>query len=124
MSADQKELRAGTFSASVDGVRFMGATTADMRDLNFDYYLFGSENNNRVVFSVPSSLQGDGPHEVKFYKEGVKWQVQINGQFFDADQNSKANISFVRQRRGAYGTIDFVLTDGRKITGDFNINII
>ncbi|MCU1772187.1 hypothetical protein [Pseudomonas sp. 13B_3.2_Bac1] len=116
----------GTFSASVDGEKFM---FADENVLFYraerDYFIVGSDNEdeNYVTFCVQQHLVKEGPHNVEKYEGGLIWSVKIKDRFHVVQQGH-ATVTFLQRgeyRYGAFGDIDFVLPDGRKITGEFDI---
>jgi len=116
----------GTFSALVDGVEFMHANTNVLfHKAEKDYFIIGEGQKNKdyVTFCVEQDLENEGPHKVEKYEGGLVWSVKIKDVFHEIRQG-QANMTFLQRgeyRYGAFGVIDFVLPDERKITGKFEI---
>lgn len=116
-----RSIDVGEFSASVEGRKFLETEDVILHEAGQNYFIVGNDNNvNFVAFSVPSHLVGDGPHSVKHYEGGLRWQVKIDNKTRDVVSGSTI-VTFSYKRRVAKGTIDFVLDDGRKVTGAFDI---
>lgn len=118
----------GVFSASVNGVAFLESEIVMYLHTNMDDWIIGMDRdgnnsgNNWVAFSVPSTLVGDGPHNVKHYQEpwNLKWEARIAGTYYDVTSGS-ATFTYKNNRKSVTGTIDFLMKDGRKVTGSFDI---
>lgn len=116
----------GTFNASVDGREFMVANTNLLfHTADKDYFIVGADdyNHNVVAFCVPQDLIKDGPHQVRWYEGELVWSVRISNVSHVIKQGL-ANVTFSRtgeNRSGVSGDIDFVLPDGKTVTGKFDI---
>ncbi|WP_127651872.1 hypothetical protein [Pseudomonas koreensis] len=132
MSSREKEVAdafknskdSGTFVAYVDGKKFLGSTSVnfEMRHLN-EFWVGGiQQNENWVSFSILSSLVGDGPHVVEYPSGSTYWDARIDGVWIPAEYGSSVTFTFFKDRHRIKGTINFVLRDGRKVTGEFDIS--
>ncbi|PTC19161.1 hypothetical protein C0J26_12085 [Pseudomonas baetica] len=90
-----------------------------------EYIVFGNEDNkNWVFFTVPTALEGDGPHEVACYQGHQLWEVLIDSKRCTV-ASGFAIVTFKRDgehRFGVTGTADLILPDGRKVYASFDIS--
>ncbi|WP_414891720.1 hypothetical protein [Pseudomonas serboccidentalis] len=132
MSSREKEVAdvfrnskdSGTFVAYVDGERFLTSTSVSFHvaGLN-EYWIDGRQRNeNWVSFSILSSLVGDGPHVVEYPSGSILWDARIDDVSNPAEVGSSVTVTFFKDRHRVKGTIDLVLKDGRKVTGEFDIS--
>ncbi|MGG7671927.1 hypothetical protein [Pseudomonas sp. WC2] len=121
MTTQEKKPGVGEFTAEVDGVPFLKTNVVVLHFANEDYFILGYEGDmNKVVFSVPTALPGEGPHKVEHYHDGLQWDVTINERKSLVGSGS-TTVTFDKNRDSIEGTIDFTLEDKRKVTGKFNI---
>jgi hypothetical protein len=109
----------GDFEAFVDGKMFY-SDAGYYKEWPGHFFIGGTSNENFVIFSVPTSLVGDGPHDVELYDSPgmVKWEVGINSERSDVKAGS-TTVTFANDRNNAKGTFDFVLENGKKVTGAY-----
>lgn len=125
---EDRDKYVGTFSAFVAGKKFLDKVKNVLfHTAENDHFIIGSDddNTNAVAFCVQQSLIKEGPHNVKWYEGELAWSVRVDGVSYFIQQG-QANVTFVQRgdyRYGVSGDIDFVLPDGRKITGDFDIKL-
>ncbi|VVO30060.1 hypothetical protein PS718_04905 [Pseudomonas fluorescens] len=111
----------GSFSAEVDQVPFLRGKKFLFLKVGEDYFIVGDDSGEHwVTFSVPASLEEDGPHTVKKYAGGLAWQVMIKKEVEDVLSGS-ATVTFENDRTRVKGEIDFVLVSGKKVTGKFDV---
>nr|WP_315446570.1 hypothetical protein [uncultured Pseudomonas sp.] len=109
----------GEFSAFVDGKKFL-----DTKNVYYhgDWVVGNDGNKDYVVFSfVPSKLEGDGPHDVLHPEGSIQWDVLIENRKYPVKSGS-AQVNFSDGRARVFGTINFVLETGQKVTGSYNIS--
>lgn len=122
---DGKNRASGKFSGFVDSTQFLEANDVWIHTTSKEHWISGSkENNNWIVFAIPNTLSGDGPHKVDFYESGLGWEALI-----DKVRNPVVagwvTVAFKikdAKRSGVEGNVNFVLKDGRNVTGFFDIN--
>lgn len=117
----------GEFNASIGGEKFVSATGGNTTfyDAADDFLIIGVDNDKRgnVVFTVPKSLVGDGPHPVPWYRGKISWSADVGGgsQVIESGWAEVTFLKKVYERIGAKGDIHFQLPDGREIEGHFQI---
>lgn len=117
----------GEFNASIGGKNFVSATGGNTTfyDAADDFLIVGVDNDKRgnVVFTVPKSLVGDGPHPVQWYRGQINWSANVGGgsQLIESGWAEVTFLKKVYERIGAKGDIHFQLPDGQKIEGHFQI---
>ncbi|PKA73016.1 MULTISPECIES: hypothetical protein [Pseudomonas] len=121
MALNERRPGSGTLTASVDGRGFLNSTSVTFHDANKHYLIAGYDGNDHwVVFSVPSSLVGEGPHVVNHYDDGLTWTVNVDG-VNNFVASGTATITFDKYRISVRGTFDFSLEDKRRVVGEFDI---
>ncbi|MBT9264911.1 hypothetical protein KKQ10_08480 [Pseudomonas sp. MG-9] len=132
MSSREKEVAdifknstdSGTFVAYVDGRKFLKSSSVTFQVEHLNEYRIGGihQNENWVSFSILSSLVGDGPHVVEYPSGSMIWDAMTDGVWNPAQYGSSVTVTFFKGRHRVKGTINFVLRDGRKVTGEFDIS--
>ncbi|MGN4050798.1 hypothetical protein [Pseudomonas sp. SM4] len=118
---EDKERASGKFVASIDGEPFLVGTSFVFHGTSKEFIVVGNDNNKHwVAFAVPSSLQG-GPHVVSLYNSWQTWEVLIDSQSHRVKSGS-VTVTFNDDQLGVKGTVDFVLPDGRRVSGSFDIS--
>ncbi|WP_460371355.1 hypothetical protein ACOYXF_07650 [Pseudomonas sp. Tul1A2] len=118
----RKKAGKGSFDASVDKQPFLKSDTVLFQQGVTDFFIIGMADNNEnlVGFSVPVSLEGSGPHVVKYYTGTLEWQVTIEGVVHAVEAGS-VTVTFKNDRNSVEGAVDFLLPGGRKVSGAFDI---
>jgi hypothetical protein len=121
MAVNEKSPGVGSFNAAVNGEQFLVSDRVNFHDATADYFIYASRGNaNKVSFSVPVSLEGEGPHTVNHYTGGLEWFVDIDS-VSNRVVSGSTTVTFDKNRQSVEGSIEFFLKDGRKVTGKFNI---
>ncbi|WP_141233118.1 hypothetical protein [Pseudomonas sp. Irchel 3E19] len=121
MALNERRLGSGTLTASVDDRGFLNSTSVTFHDANKHYLIGGYDGNDHwVVFSVPSSLVGEGPHVVNHYADGLTWAVNIDG-VNHVVASGTVTVTFDKHRISVRGNFDFSLEDKRQVVGEFDI---
>jgi len=121
MAVNEKQTGIGSFTAAVGGKQFLVSDRVSFDRATNDYFISASKTNaNRLSFSVPNSLKGEGPHPVDLYTSGLEWNVVIDDVPNPVVKGS-TTVTFDEYRESVVGSINFFLKDGREVTGVFNI---
>lgn len=121
----EKKSSIGTLSATLDMLPFCQSDSVLFHEAAEEYIVFGNEDNkNWVFFTVPTALEGDGPHKVACYQGHQLWEVLIDSKRCTV-ASGFAIVTFKRDgehRFGVKGTADLLLPDGRKVYASFDIS--
>lgn len=112
----------GTFTGAVDGKAFLVSNFLRFQKVRSGYIIVGNENNkNWIIFTLPRTLQGEGPHDVDCYPGILDWQVKIENVPYRVSLGS-VTVTFQNEARtGVKGNVNLFLKGGGKVTGSFNI---
>lgn len=74
-------------------------------------------NENWLVFSVPNDKVADGaPHDVNLYSDGLVWAVFVEDERHSVVKGN-VTVTFEKSRKKATVNLNFMLDDGRHVTG-------
>lgn len=114
----------GSFVAFIDGEEFLRSEQFLFYNAGKEFFIIGSNNNeDRVEFSVPTSLQGDGPHIVQHPSGRLEWDVMNDNVRYPVESGS-VTVTFDNNRSVVSGAVDFIVKHNgvaRKVTGKFDI---
>lgn len=119
-------LEKGTFETWLDGQHFFKAVYVFYAFGNEDegeeiYYIQANNDSKKMVtFTVPRNLKGDGTHDVDF--PGSRFWYVDSDDFQSKVASGNVTLKFGNGRQKISGGIAFTLENGKKLTGNFEIN--
>ncbi|WP_095190140.1 hypothetical protein [Pseudomonas sp. Irchel 3E19] len=120
----EKKSSTGTLSATLDRQPFFQSNFVLFHKADEEYLVFGGERKNGILLTVPTALEGDGPHKVACYQGHQFWEVLIDSNHCTV-ASGFAIVTFKRDgehRFGVKGTADLTLPDGRNAFVSFDIS--
>ncbi|QXI24868.1 hypothetical protein HU724_011530 [Pseudomonas iranensis] len=119
----KKPNASGNFVASENGKEFLRGNSFVFHDANTEFVIIGNDGNKHwVAFSVPTSLEGDGPHTVPYPSGQLTWDVVISGESKPI-QSGSVTVTFADHRKSVKGTVSLLLKkEGSEVTGNFKLD--